>query len=99
MAQIKDLSPHNRPPVAIIQTYKSHQRLPLPSIASDEAIIDLLNLDPDHLPSGITLQRCISSEDLRLAFDQFVQGDSGFVEGPLPVFTHQSISGKRIAHD
>lgn len=97
MAQIADLNPHDRPPHAILQAYKKHQKLPLPGIASDESIIDLQSLDPDHLPPGISLQRWTLSENLRPAFDQFVHEDNGFVGGALPVFTHQSVSGKRVA--
>ena len=100
MAQIKGLNAHDRPPESIRQRYKKYQKTPLAEIDLDSSILDLQALDPDQLPEPVSVSQWRSSEDLRLAFDQFVQGDDKAWQhrGPLleniPVFTHRSVSGQ-----
>lgn len=100
MAQIRGLNAHDRPPESIRQRYKKYQKTPLAEIDLDSSILDLQALDPDQLPEPVSVSQWRSSEDLRLAFDQFVQGDNKAWQhrGPLleniPVFTHRSVSGQ-----
>lgn len=100
MAQIKGLNAHDRPPESIRHRYKKYQKTPLAEIDLDSSILDLQALDPDQLPEPVSVSQWRSSEDLRLAFDQFVQGDDKARQhrGPLleniPVFTHRSVSGQ-----
>lgn len=103
MAQIKGLNAYDRPPEPIRQRYKKYQRTALPDLDLDSSILDIQALDPDHPPDGISLAQWKSSEELRLAFDQFVQGDPTawqrrrpLVEN-IPVFTHRSVSGQHNA--
>lgn len=104
MAQIKGLSAHDRPPDAIRQRYKKYQKAPLAEINQDSTLLDLQALDPECLPEGIRLAQWRSSMDLRVAFDQFIQGNRDVQSqqgGPLleniPVFTHRSVSGQHDA--
>ncbi|KAJ5387749.1 Oxoglutarate/iron-dependent dioxygenase [Penicillium cosmopolitanum] len=111
MAQIKGIDAHDRPPDIIRQCYKKYTRLPLSEVDNDPGIIDLQKVDPEsesqsQFPAGLTLSQYMSSQDLRLAFDAFIQGDhSGQsvqcdTHAPLaenvPVYTHDAISGLLI---
>lgn len=111
MAQIKGIDAHDRPPDIIRQCYKKYTRLPLSEVDNDPGIIDLQKVDPEsesqsQFPAGLTLSQYMSSQDLRLAFDAFIQGDhSGQsvqcdTHAPLaenvPVYTHDAISGQQI---
>lgn len=107
MDQIKGIDPHHRPPEVIRQCYKKYSKLPLSEIENDSGILDLQKVDPEsqsELPHGLVLSEYMSSQDLRLAFDTFMQGhhDSEQVskeDAPLaeniPVYTHNAISGQQ----
>lgn len=110
MAQIKGIDAHDRPPDIIRQCYKKYTRLPLSEVDNDPGIIDLQKVDPEsqsqsQFPAGLTLSQYMSSQDLRLAFDAFIQGDhsgqsvQGGTHAPLaenvPVYTHDAISGQQ----
>ena len=100
MAQIKGLNAHDRPPESIRQRYKKYQKTPLAEIDHDSSILDLQALDPDSLPDDISVLEWRSSDDFRLAFDEFVKGNGsvwqhrGPLLGNIPVFTHRSVSGQ-----
>lgn len=99
MTRIRSLDPHERPPDVVRLVNKKYQKLSLSEIDSDKTIIDPQSLAPDDLPPGICLTKCMPRKDLRLAFDQFAQGDSDLDQVPLgniPVFTHQSVSGQHL---
>ncbi|KAB8206737.1 hypothetical protein BDV34DRAFT_212121 [Aspergillus parasiticus] len=55
MAHIKELNAHERPPEAVRHRYKEIQKATLSDIDSDHKIIDLQALNPDKLPSDISL--------------------------------------------
>ncbi|KAJ5596174.1 hypothetical protein N7450_002632 [Penicillium hetheringtonii] len=105
MDQIKGIDPHHRPPEPIRQCYKKYSKLPLSEIDNDSEILDLQKVDPEtqsQLPHGLVLSEYMSSQDLRLAFDTFMQGDhnsrqTSKEDAPLaeniPVYTHDAISG------
>jgi hypothetical protein len=108
MAQIKGIDAHDRPPDIIRQCYKKYSKLPLSEVDNDTGIIDLQKVDPElqsQFPAGLTLSQYMSSQDLRLAFDAFIQGDhssqpaQGNAHAPLaeniPVYTHNAISGQQ----
>lgn len=108
MAQIKGIDAHDRPPEIIRQCYKKYSRLPLSEVDNDPGIIDLQQVDPEsqsQFPAGLTLSQYMSSQDLRLAFDAFIQGDNSRqsaqadAHAPLaeniPVYTHDAISGQQ----
>lgn len=100
MTQIKSLSPHERPPDSIRQTYKRYQKLSLSEIDSEKSIIDPQNLDLDSLPSGIRHLQWMQGSDLQLAFSKFSQADRSSDQDPhesIPVFTHQSVSGQHLS--
>lgn len=100
MAQIKGLNAHDRPPEAVRQSYKKYTKCSLSDIDHDPEILDLQRLDPDQLPTSITVSQYMSSQDLRLAFDDFICGShaSDKEHAPLaeniPVFTHNAVSGQ-----
>lgn len=100
MAQINDLKAHDRPPEAIRQCFKKYSRISLADVNNDSEILDLQSLDPDELPAGLTLSQYMSSQDLRLAFDDFVRGSHAAASehAPLaeniPVISHHAISGQ-----
>jgi hypothetical protein len=100
MAQIKGLNAHDRPPEAVRQCYKKFTRCSLSDIDHDPGVLDLQRLDPDRLPASITVSQYMSSQDLRLAFDDFIRGGhaSDKEHAPLaeniPVFTHNAVSGQ-----
>ncbi|KAJ5612580.1 hypothetical protein N7510_005774 [Penicillium lagena] len=99
MAQIKGLNAHDRPPEAIRQRYKHYSKISLNEIDHDPGILDLQRVDPDQLPDELTLSQYMSSQDVRLAFDDYVQGRHELTKehAPLaeniPVFAHRSVSG------
>ncbi|KAJ5168764.1 uncharacterized protein N7482_004358 [Penicillium canariense] len=99
MAQIRGLNAHDRPPEAVRQCYKKYTKLPLSDIDNDPGILDLQRIDPDQLPESITISQYMSSQNLRLAFDDFIRGGhaSDQEHAPLaeniPVFTHNAVSG------
>ena len=106
MAQIKGIDAHDRPPEVIRQCYKKYSKLPLSEVDNDPDIIDLQKVDPDlQLPSGLAISQYMSSQDLRLAFDTFINGtnstnstqsvkeDAPLAEN-IPVYTHHAISGQ-----
>ncbi|KAJ5081635.1 hypothetical protein NUU61_009899 [Penicillium alfredii] len=99
MAHIVGLSAHDRPPEVLQLCYKKYSRIPLADIDHDHGILDLQRLDPDNLPEGLTLSQYMSSQDLRLAFDDFIRGNHAAAkeDAPLaeniPVLTHDSVSG------
>ncbi|KAJ5669603.1 hypothetical protein N7462_010673 [Penicillium macrosclerotiorum] len=99
MAQIKGLNAHERPPDTVRQCYKKYSKIALSEIDHDPDILDLQRIDADQLPDGISLAQYMSSQDLRLAFDDFIRGSHPFdkEDAPLaeniPVFTHNSVSG------
>ncbi|KAJ5089925.1 hypothetical protein N7532_008609 [Penicillium argentinense] len=99
MAQIKGLDAHDRPPEAIRQCYKKYSKLPLSEVDNDLGILDLQKVDPENLPTSLTVSQYKSSQDLRVAFDDFVRGahppqveEAPLVEN-IPVYTHNDISG------
>lgn len=100
MAQIKGLNAHDRPPEAVRQCYKKYTRSSLSDIDNDPEIVDIQRLDPDQLPASITVSQYMSSQDLRLAFDDFIRGGHALDKehAPLaeniPVFTHNAVSGQ-----
>lgn len=100
MAQIKGLNAHDRPPEAVRQCFKKYSKIQLSDVDHDPDILDLRQVDPDCLPASITLSQYMSSQKLRVAFDDFIRGshaismgDAPFGEN-IPVFTHNSISGQ-----
>jgi hypothetical protein len=99
MAQIKGLSAYDRPPEPVRLCYKKYSKIALSEVDNDPGILDLQRIDPDQLPDGVTIEQYMSSQDLRLAFDDFFRGDHTTTEedAPLtediPVFAHKSISG------
>jgi hypothetical protein len=108
MAQIKGIDAHDRPPDIIRQCYKKYSRLPLSEVDNDPGIIDLQKVDPEsqsQFPADLTLSQYMSSQDLRLALDAFIQGNhsgqsvQGDTHAPLaenvPVYTHNAISGQQ----
>lgn len=100
MAQIEGLSAHDRPPESVRQYFKKYSKIPLADVDHDPGILDLQRLDPDQLTAGLTLSQYISSQDLRLAFDDFIRGGHAAAsEGAplaenIPVFSHHAISGQ-----
>lgn len=99
MAQIQGLSAYDRPPDPVRLCYKKYSKIALSEVDNDPGILDLQRIDPDQLPSGVTIAQSMSSQDLRLAFDDFVRGSHAAREedAPLaediPVFAHKLISG------
>lgn len=99
MAQIKGLSAYDRPPDPVRLCYKKYSRIALSEVDNDPGILDLQRIDPDQLPDGVTIMQYMSSQNLRLAFDDFILGSYAATEehAPLaeniPVFAHNSISG------
>lgn len=100
MAQIKGLNAHDRPPEAVRQCFKKYSRIQLSEIDHDPDILDLREVDPDCLPSSITLSHYMSSQGLRTAFEDFVRGNhainmrDALLGEDIPVFTHNAISGQ-----
>lgn len=100
MAQIKGLNAHDRPPEAVRQCYKKYTRCSLSDIDNDPEVLDIQRLDPDQLPASIAVSQYMSSQDLRLAFDDFIRGGHALDKehAPLaeniPVFTHNAVSGQ-----
>lgn len=100
MAQIKGLNAHDRPPEVIRQRYKHYSRIALTEIDHDPGILDLQRVDPDQLPDELTLSQYMSSQDVRLAFDDYVQGHHGLTKEHaslaenIPVFAHRSVAGQ-----
>ncbi|KAE8150952.1 hypothetical protein BDV25DRAFT_153448 [Aspergillus avenaceus] len=99
MAHIKDLNAHERPPEAVRHRYKEIQKATLSEIESDQKIIDLQALNPENLPSGISLVQWMPAADVQPVFDQFI-GTSSETTPPqnegIPVYAHQSVSGLQI---
>ncbi|KAI2794456.1 hypothetical protein POX_a01055 [Penicillium oxalicum] len=99
MAQIKGLNAHERPPEAVRQCYKKYSRSSIAEIDHDPGVLDLQRLDEESLPAGISVAQYMSSQDLRLAFDDFICGGhaTSLEHAPLteniPVFTHNAVSG------
>ena len=100
MAQIKGLNAHERPPEAVRQCYKKYSRSSIAEIDHDPGVLDLQRLDEESLPAGISVAQYMSSQDLRLAFDDFICGGhaTSLEHAPLteniPVFTHNAVSGQ-----
>lgn len=100
MAQIKGFDAHDRPPEAVRQCFKKYSRIQLSDIDRDPDVLDLRQVDPDCLPASIRLSHYMSSQELRMAFDDFIRGKhaSNMRDAPLgeniPVFTHKKISGQ-----
>lgn len=101
MASIKGLNAHDRPSEAVRQCFKKYSKIQLSEIDHDSAILDLQRVDPAYnLPASLTFSHYISSQELRLAFDDFIRGmHSPFLEeAPLmediPVFAHNGITGQ-----
>lgn len=100
MAQMKGFDAHDRPPEAVRLCYKKYSKLPLSEIDNDPSILDLWQVDPDNLPPNLSISQYMSSQDLRLAFDDFIHGGhaSGQDNAPLaeniPVYTHNAVSGQ-----
>jgi hypothetical protein len=97
MAQIKGLSAQDLPPGPIRDCYKEYSAID--EVDNHPGIIDLRQLDPDQLPHGVTIAQHLSSQELRLAFDDFIRGghapaeeDAPMTEN-IPVYRHNSISG------
>lgn len=99
MAQIKGLSAYDRPPDPVRICYKKYSKIALSEVDNDPDILDLQRLDRDQLPNGVTVAKSMSSQDLRLAFDDFIRGSHAIADehAPLaeniPVYAHNSISG------
>lgn len=97
MARITHLNAHEAPPESVRLRYKQYQKTSLPEIDTDASIVDLQSLDPDDLPSSMTLVRRIFTEDLQPAFDKFATL-GGRIEEQLqrsiPVFKTNYVTGK-----
>ncbi|KAJ5347304.1 hypothetical protein MYU51_004265 [Penicillium brevicompactum] len=99
MAQIKGLSAYDRPPDPVRLCYKKYSKIAVSDVDDDPEILDLQRLDRDRLPHGVTVAQSMSSQDLRLAFDDFIRGGHQTADehAPLaeniPVYAHNSISG------
>ncbi|KAF7619943.1 oxidoreductase [Aspergillus flavus] len=102
MAHIKELNAHERPPEAVRHRYKEIQKATLSDIDSDHKIIDLQALNPDKLPSDISLAQWMPGEQVQPVFHQLVraygesQNDEDTSHKDIPVYTHQSISGLQM---
>lgn len=100
MAQIKGLNAHDRPPEAVRQCFKKYSKIHLADVDHDPKVLDLQRVDPDGLPSSLKLSQYMSSQELRLAFDDFVRGNHATdreyapLAENIPVFTHSAISGQ-----
>lgn len=100
MAQIKGLNARDLPPHSVRSSYKKYSKITLPEIDNDPDILDLQQVDLDSPSEGLAVSQYISSQDLRLAFDDFVRGEHAFSKehAPLaedvPVFTHRAVSGQ-----
>lgn len=99
MAQIKGLSAYDRPPDPVRLCYKKYTKIALSEVDNDPGILDLQGIDSDQLPDGVTIAQYMCSQDLRLAFDDFIRGshaeteeDTSLTED-IPVYAHKSISG------
>ncbi|KAJ5776427.1 uncharacterized protein N7511_001438 [Penicillium nucicola] len=97
MAPIKGLSAQDIPPGPIRDCYKIYSAVQ--EVENDPGVIDLQQLDPDQLPRGVTIAQYLSSQELRLAFDDFIRGghapaeeDAPMTEN-IPVYSHHLISG------
>ncbi|KAE8372770.1 hypothetical protein BDV26DRAFT_273450 [Aspergillus bertholletiae] len=99
MAHIKELNAHERPPEAVRHRYKEIQKATLSDIDSDHKIIDLQALNPDKLPSDISLAQWMPGEHVQPAFQKLVHaygiGQDTLVKN-IPVYTHQSVSGLQM---
>ncbi|KAJ5316811.1 hypothetical protein N7508_001319 [Penicillium antarcticum] len=97
MAQIKGLSAQDLPPGPIRDCYNKYSAID--KVDNDLGVIDLQQLDPDQLPRGVIIAQHLSSQELRLAFDDFIQGCHALAEEDapmtenIPVYSHNSISG------
>ncbi|KAJ5796277.1 uncharacterized protein N7518_004817 [Penicillium psychrosexuale] len=99
MAQIKGLSAYDRPPDPVRLCYKKYTKIALSEVDNDPGILDLQRIDSDQLPDGVTIAQYMCSQDLRLAFDDFIRGshaeteeDTSLTED-IPVYAHKLISG------
>ncbi|KAL4784328.1 hypothetical protein BJX76DRAFT_222522 [Aspergillus varians] len=99
MARITTLNAHEAPPESVRLRYKHYLKASLAEINADTSILDLQSLDPDNLPSSMTLVRRISAENLQQAFDKLAS-TCGQTEEPhrrsIPIFTHRSVTGLLI---
>lgn len=105
MAQIKGLNAHDKPSEAVRQCFKKYSKAQPPEIDHDSAILDLQRMDPAiSLPANLSLSHYISSQELRLAFDDFIRGRHSplLKEAPMmediPVFKHNGTSGQHRLH-
>lgn len=97
MARITNLNAHEAPPESVRLRYKQYQKTSLSEIDADASIVDLQSLDPDDLPSSMTLVRKISTEELQPAFDRLATARGRTEEQlqrSIPVFTHKSVAGE-----
>ena len=103
MPRIKELNAHERPPEAIRHRYKEIQKATLSDIDLDHQIIDLQGLNPDKLPSDISLAQWMPGAHVQPVFHQLVrahgesQKDEDTLIKDIPVYTHQSVSGQHNA--
>ncbi|KAJ5173157.1 Oxoglutarate/iron-dependent dioxygenase [Penicillium capsulatum] len=99
MAQIQGLDARDLPPDVVRSAYKKYGKISPAEIDHDPDILDLQRIDPDSLPEELAVSQYMSSQDLRLAFDDFIRGGHAFNKehAPLaedvPVFTHNAVSG------
>ncbi|KAF7594198.1 hypothetical protein BBP40_009902 [Aspergillus hancockii] len=102
MSQIKDLNAHDRPPEAIRHRYKEIQKATPSELELDNGIIDLQAINPDMLPSGISLEQWVQVEHVEPTFHQFVATRSQDQENGdapnkcIPIYTHHSVSGLQM---
>ncbi|GAB1195063.1 hypothetical protein APSETT444_004317 [Aspergillus pseudonomiae] len=73
MPRIKELNAHERPPEAIRHRYKEIQKATLSDIDLDHQIIDLQGLNPDKLPSDISLAQWMPGAHVQPVFHQLVR--------------------------
>lgn len=100
MAHIKGLNAHDRPPEAVRDAFKKYSKISLSEVDHDPGILDLQRVDPESLPETISVSQYMSSQDLRLAFDDFIRGghapskEHAPLAENIPVFTHNAVSGQ-----
>ncbi|KAL4929369.1 oxidoreductase, 2OG-Fe(II) oxygenase family [Aspergillus undulatus] len=100
MARITGLNAHEAPPDAVRLRYKQYTKMSQAEVDADTSIVDLQLLDPDNLPSSITLKRTIATEDFQPAFNRFAGASGWTEEAPqrsIPVYTHKAVTGLLMA--
>lgn len=99
-----DLNAYERPPAALSQLFKKLRSLKASEIESSPEILDLQLLGNGAaaaaLPDGLCLERRLSCQSLRAAFDQFLGGAfsrqsfPGLDNDGVAVYSHRAVPGE-----